>query len=77
MLPTGSFGGALPLVLSNVECNGNESSILSCPSNTTHIQCDSGEGAAIICQGNACVVYRGYKLFHLFLVACDPLSYSW
>ena len=51
VLPTGSFKGTLPLVLSNVECDGNESSILSCTSNTSHIQCDSGEGVAIICQG--------------------------
>ena len=51
VLPTGSFRESLPLVLSDVECDGNESSILSCTFNTTHIQCDSGEGAAIICQG--------------------------
>ena len=51
VLPTGSFRESLPLVLSDVECNGNESSILSCTFNTSHIQCDSGEGAAIICQG--------------------------
>ena len=63
VLPTGSFGGALPLVLRDVECDGNESFILSCPSNTTHIQCDSGEGAAIICQGKVCVVCRGYQPF--------------
>ena len=51
VLPTGSFRGSLPLVLSDVECDGNESSILSCTSNTSHIQCDSGIGAAIVCQG--------------------------
>ena len=73
MLPTGSFGGALPIVLSDVECDGNESSVLSCPSNTTHIQCDSGEGAAIICQGKACVVYKGYKPLYCFFVTCDLL----
>ena len=41
----------MPIVLSNVECDGNESSIISCDDNTSYIQCDSGEGAAIVCQG--------------------------
>ena len=50
-LPTGSFGGALPVVLSDVECNGDESSILNCTENSFDVQCNSGEGAAIICQG--------------------------
>ena len=76
VLPTGSFGGALPFVIRDVECDGNESSVLSCPFNTTHIQCDSGEGAAIICQGKACVVYRGYQPFYCFLVTCTLLLFS-
>ena len=51
VLPTGSFDEALPVVLSDVGCVGNESSLLDCPRSTHSVECDSGEGAAIVCQG--------------------------
>ena len=50
VLPTGSFNGALPAVLSDVECLGNENSLLNCSGNVVNVECDSGEGAAIVCQ---------------------------
>ena len=56
VLPTGSFNGALPVVLSDVACVGNESSLLSCPGNILAPECYSGEGAAIVCQGKMYIV---------------------
>ena len=53
VLPTGSFSGALPVVVSDVACVGNESSLLNCSVNTVSVECDSGEGAAIVCQGES------------------------
>ena len=50
VLPTGSFSGTLPVVLSDVACVGNESSLLNCSANTVSVECDSGEGAAVVCQ---------------------------
>ena len=52
VLPTGSYDGALPLVLSDVVCIGNESTLLDC-SPTLAVECISGEGAAIVCQGKS------------------------
>ena len=57
VLPTGSFSGELSIVLSDVECEGNESSLLDCPGNTSPVECDSGEGSAIICQGKDILIY--------------------
>ena len=57
VLPTGSFSGALPTVLSDVACVGNESSLLNCSGNVASVECDSGEGAAIVCQGRFLLVY--------------------
>ena len=51
VLPTGSFDGALSIVLSDVACVGNESYILNCTGNIIAPECDSGEGAAVVCQG--------------------------
>ena len=50
VLPSGSFEGALPNVLSDVACTGNENSLLNCSGNTIAVECVSGEGAAIVCQ---------------------------
>ena len=51
VLPTGSFHGSLPIVLSDVACVGHETYILNCSGNINAPECDSGEGAAIVCQG--------------------------
>ena len=51
ILPTGSFDGELPIVLTDVVCQGNEESILQCPESTVIGGCESGAGAAVVCQG--------------------------
>ena len=57
VLPTGSFAGALPVILSDVVCVGNESSLLDCSGNTVAVECVSGEEAAIVCQGETMCVF--------------------
>ena len=63
VLPTGSFNGALPVVLSDVACAGNESSLLNCSRNVVSVECDSGEGAAVVCQS------KSYVCTHIFVLA--------
>ena len=63
ILPTGSFNGALPVVLSDVACVGNENSILNCSGNAITVECDSGEGAAVVCQGE-------YTFIHILPIQC-------
>ena len=50
-LPTGSFDWELPIVISDVECEGNESSLLDCLVSLPPGECPSREGAAVVCQG--------------------------
>ena len=38
-------------MLSDVQCEGDESSLLMCPGTTPPGDCLSGKGAAVICQG--------------------------
>ena len=47
------FGpGTGPIVLDNIECLGNEESLLSCPyQDSVDINCDHSEDASVICQG--------------------------
>ena len=51
VLPTGSFDGALPIMLTDAVCEGNKESLLQCPESTNTEGCESGTGAAVVCQG--------------------------
>ena len=50
-------------MLSDVACEGNESSLLNCLGRTSSIECVSGEGAAVVCQGESAEVYYSVILF--------------
>ena len=55
VLPTGSFDAGLPIVASEVECVGSEGLLLNCSVSILPAHCESGEGAAIVCQGKSSI----------------------
>ena len=48
VLPTGSFDGGLPIAVSDIVCEG---SLLNCSVSVPPGVCESGDGAAVVCQG--------------------------
>ena len=54
--------------MDDVECTGEESSLLECPHNRDH-NCGSSEGAGVICSLNFTgiySIYQGCYHFHIF-----------
>ena len=64
VLPAGKFEAEppLPKVVGDVECEGNESFLLSCPVSKPPGECPSGKGAAIVCQGKHYCCSSFFKL---------------
>ena len=52
-------------LLSDVACVGTENSLLDCPGNISPVNCDSGEDAALVCQGMYMYVYIILCLFYI------------
>ena len=42
--------------MDNVQCSGNENTILACP-HTAKDNCDGGDGAGVICKGEICLMF--------------------
>ena len=55
VLPTGSFDVGLPIAVSDIACEGSEKFLLNCSVSEPPGVCESGEGAAVVCQGEICV----------------------
>ena len=52
-------------MLTDVVCQGNEESILQCPESTGTEDCESGAGAAVVCQGEIFLYTMALTLFFL------------
>ena len=52
-MTSGQFSNpSVPIVLSNVDCNGSEPSLQNCPHSTgSQASCDAAEDAGAVCQG--------------------------
>ena len=62
-LTSGLFPGVLVHILTNVQCDGSETSLLNCPV-TISDQCLLQQDAAVVCQGIICAIYAAYPPNH-------------